>query len=137
MIDVSPKFSTLRYAMAKGVIYANTETIEKVKNRKVPKGDVLEVARSAGISAAKRTSDWLVFCHPIPLDWVEVHTEIFNDKIEVTAEVKAIWKTGVEMEALIAASAALLNMYDMLKPLDDDLTIGEIKLIEKTGGKRG
>jgi cyclic pyranopterin phosphate synthase len=135
MIDVSPKFNTLRYARAKGVIYASGDTIEKVKIREVPKGDVLEVARSSGITAAKRTADWLVFCHPIPLDWVEVQTEISDDKIEVIAEAKAIWKTGVEMEALTAVSAALLNVYDMLKPLDDNLAIGEIKLIEKTGGK--
>jgi len=135
MIDVSPKFNTLRYAKAKGVIYADSDTIKKVKSREVPKGDVLEIARSSGISAAKRTSDWLVFCHPIPLDWVEVQPEVFEDRIEVIAEVKAIWKTGVEMEALTAVSAALLNMYDMLKPLNDILSIGEIKLIEKSGGK--
>jgi len=135
MIDVSPKFNTLRYAKAIGVIHANADVIRKVKDRKVPKGDVLEVARSAGISAAKRTADWVVFCHPIPLDWVEVQSEIFEGRIEVTSEVKAIWKTGVEMEALTAVSAALLNMYDMLKPLDDGLSIGEIKLVEKKGGK--
>jgi len=135
MIDVSPKFNTLRYAKAKGVIYADSDTIKKVKSREVPKGDVLEIARSSGISAAKRTSDWLVFCHPIPLDWVEVQPEVFEDRIEVIAEAKAIWKTGVEMEALTAVSAALLNMYDMLKPLNDILSIGEIKLIEKSGGK--
>lgn len=135
MIDVSPKFNTLRYAKAKGIIHTNPETIQRVKNHDVPKGDVLEVARSAGISAAKRTSDWMVFCHPIPLDWVKVHPEVFDDQIEVTSEVKAIWKTGVEMEALTAVSAALLNIYDMLKPLDDDLSIGEIKLVEKKGGK--
>lgn len=135
MIDVSPKFNTLRYAKARGVLHARAETIQRVKNRDVPKGDVLEVGRSAGIGAAKRTSDWLVFCHPIPLDWVEVHAELFDDKIEVTAEAKAIWKTGVEMEALTAVSAALLNMYDMLKPIDDNLFIGEIRLLEKKGGK--
>lgn len=135
MIDVSSKFNTLRYAKAKGTIHASADTIQKVKDREVPKGDVIEVARSAGISAAKRTADWLVFCHPIPLDWMEVHSEVFDDRIEVTAEVKAIWKTGVEMEALTAVSAALLNIYDMLKPLDENLSIGEIKLQEKTGGK--
>lgn len=135
MIDVSSKFNTLRYAKAKGTIHASKDTIMKVKGRQIPKGDVIEVARSAGISAAKRASDWLVFCHPIPLDWMEVHSEVFDDRIEVTAEVKAIWKTGVEMEALTAVSAALLNIYDMLKPLDENLSIGEIKLQEKTGGK--
>ena len=135
MIDVSPKFNTLRYAKAKGVLRANSDTIQRVKDHKVPKGEVLSVARSAGISAAKSTADWLVFCHPIPLDWVEVHSELFGDRIEVVAEVKAIWKTGVEMEALTAVSAALLNIYDMLKPLDKNLSIGEIELLEKKGGK--
>jgi cyclic pyranopterin monophosphate synthase len=135
MIDVSAKFNTLRYANAIGTIHASADTIKKVKDREVPKGDVIEIARSVGISAAKRTADWLVFCHPIPLDWVEVHPEIFDDRIEVTSEAKAIWRTGVEMEALTAVSAALLNIYDMLKPLDVDLSIGEIKLVEKKGGK--
>ena len=135
MIDVSPKFNTLRYAMAKGYLQAPEDVINRVKEKSVPKGDVLEVARAAGIGAAKRTSDWLVFCHPIPLDWVELHFELSRDSIAVTSEVKSIWKTGVEMEAITAVSAALLNMYDMLKPLTDHLTIGDIKLEKKKGGK--
>ena len=135
MIDVSPKFNTLRYAMAKGFLNVPEEVIKKVKEKSVPKGDVLEVARAAGISAAKRTSDWLVFCHPIPLDWVELSFDMNDKRIVVTSEVKSIWKTGVEMEAITAVSAALLNMYDMLKPLTDDLVIGEIKLEKKKGGK--
>jgi molybdenum cofactor biosynthesis protein MoaC len=135
VIDVSPKFNTLRYAMAKGYLKAPEAVINRVKEKSVPKGDVLEVARAAGISAAKRTSDWLVFCHPIPLDWVELSFDISSGSITVTSEVKSIWKTGVEMEAITAVSAALLNMYDMLKPLTDDLTIGEIKLEKKKGGK--
>jgi len=135
MIDVSPKFSTLRYAKAEGKLYCQPEILEVVSNRQVPKGDVLEVARSAGIAAAKRTSEWIVFCHPIPLDWVEVTVSVENDHIAVSSEVRAVWKTGVEMEALSAVTAALLNIYDMLKPLDDDLRIGEIRLVEKKGGK--
>ena len=86
MIDVSPKFKSLRYAKAQGTLHAPPEIIERVKKRSVPKGDVLEVARSAGISAAKRTADWLVFCHPIPLDWVEIHFEIQTESIDVFAE---------------------------------------------------
>ncbi len=135
MIDVSPKFNTLRYAKAKGILYASPETIERVKANTVPKGDVLQVARAAGIQAAKQTASWIVFCHPIPIDWVEITTEIGENEIKVLAEVRTIWKTGVEMEALTAVSAALLNMYDMLKPLDDDLKIGTIQLVKKRGGK--
>lgn len=135
MIDVSSKFNTLRYAKARGYLEAPGEVIKRVKEKSVPKGDVLQVARAAGISAAKRTSDWIVFCHPIPLDWVELSFELGNGRITVTSEVKSIWRTGVEMEAITAVSAALLNMYDMLKPLTDDLTIGEIKLEKKKGGK--
>ncbi len=135
MIDVSPKFNTLRYAKAAGVLYTNEETTARVLDRTVPKGDVLEVARAAGINAAKRCSDWMVFCHNLPLDWVEVRFEVEADHIKVFSEVKAVWKTGVEMEALAAVSGALLNMYDMLKPLTDDLSFGDIKLVKKTGGK--
>jgi molybdenum cofactor biosynthesis protein MoaC len=135
VIDVSAKFNTLRYAKARGYLKAPAEIIKRVEEKSVPKGDVLEVARAAGISAAKRTSDWLVFCHPIPLDWVELSFETDKDSITVNSEVKSIWKTGVEMEAITAVSAALLNMYDMLKPLTDDLTIGEIYLEKKKGGK--
>jgi molybdenum cofactor biosynthesis protein MoaC len=135
MIDVSPKFKTLRYAMAKGTLYARPEIIDRVIDRTVPKGDVLEVARAAGINAAKRCADWMVFCHNIPLDWVDLKFEFEKDRIKVFAETRAIWRTGVEMEALAAVTGALLNMYDMLKPLDDKLSFSDIKLVKKTGGK--
>ncbi|MEE9168462.1 MAG: bifunctional molybdenum cofactor biosynthesis protein MoaC/MoaB [bacterium] len=135
MIDVSPKSKTLRYAKACGSIRAGEPTIDLVRSGKVPKGDVLEVARSAGIAAAKRTSEWIIFCHSLPLDWVDLSFEIESERITVSAEVKSIWRTGVEMEALTAVSAALLNIYDMLKPLDDHLAISDIKLVQKRGGK--
>lgn len=135
MIDVSHKFNTLRYAKAEGYLHTEKEIIEKIKNKQVPKGDVLEVARAAGISAAKKTSDIIVFCHPLPIDWIKVSYEVEEDKIKVIGEVKAIWKTGVEMEALTAVSAALINMYDMLKPLTDNLKIGNIEVVKKKGGK--
>ena len=135
MIDVSKKFNTLRYALARGRIYARPETLDLVKNKQVPKGDVVAVARSAGIMAAKKTAEWIVFCHPIPLDWIEVEVVVAEEHIQVEAKVKAIWKTGVEMEALTGAMAALLNIYDMLKPLDETLRIGEIHLVKKKGGK--
>ncbi len=135
MIDVSPKNHTLRYARAQGRLFASPETLQRVKAGEVPKGDVLQVARAAGISAAKRTAEWIVFCHPIPLDWVEVSLQVETESLLVVAEVKAVWKTGVEMEALTAVNAALLNAYDMLKPIDQQLRLGEIELVEKRGGK--
>lgn len=135
MIDVSPKFNTLRYAKAEGYLKTNEEIIERIKNKSVPKGDVLEVARAAGIMAAKKTADTIVFCHPIPIDWVGISYEIGENDIKVIAELKSIWKTGVEMEAIHAVTAVLLNMYDMLKPLTDDIYFGDIKLVKKKGGK--
>ncbi len=135
MIDVSPKFNSLRYALAEGFLYGKQETLQRVFDKTVPKGDVTEVARAAGIHAAKRCADWITFCHPIPLDWVEVKLEPDNDKIKVRAEVRSVWKTGVEMEAITAVSAALLNAYDMLKPLDDSLSFGDIRVVRKKGGK--
>jgi len=135
MIDVSNKFNSLRYALAEGFLYGKKETLQKVFDKTVPKGDVTEVARAAGINAAKRCADWITFCHPIPLDWVEVQLEPGKNKIKITAEVRSVWKTGVEMEAITAVSAALLNAYDMLKPLDDSLSFGDIRVVRKKGGK--
>jgi cyclic pyranopterin phosphate synthase len=135
MIDVSPKFNSLRYALAEGYLSGREETLQRVFAKTVPKGDVAEVARAAGISAAKRCADWITFCHPIPLDWVEVRIEQAKQKIRVTAEVRSVWKTGVEMEAITAVAAALLNAYDMLKPLDDTLSFGDIRVVKKKGGK--
>lgn len=135
MIDISHKFSTLRYAMARGTLIANSQTIERVVNKTVPKGDVLEVARAAGIQAAKRCSDWMVFCHPLPLDWIDIRYKVEETRIKVFAEARAVWKTGVEMEAMAGVTGALLNMYDMLKPIDEALSFGDIRLIKKRGGK--
>ena len=135
MIDVSAKFNSLRYAMAEGFLYGDKKTLKRVFDKTVPKGDVTEVARAAGINAAKRCADWITFCHPIPLDWVEVKLEPEKNTIKVTAEVRSVWKTGVEMEAITAVSAALLNAYDMLKPLDETLSFGDIRVVNKKGGK--
>jgi cyclic pyranopterin monophosphate synthase len=135
MIDVSPKFMTLRYARAEGYLFGKPEAISRVAEKTVPKGDVLEVARAAGITAAKRCSDLIVFCHPIPLDWVGISFDVKKDRIHVAAEVRSVWKTGVEVEAITAVTGALLNAYDMLKPLDGDLSFGEIRVVEKSGGK--
>ena len=135
MIDVSPKFKTLRYAMAKGTFFATPEAIGRIQEKSVPKGDVLEVARAAGINAAKRCSDWMIFCHNLPLDWIDLHFKCEEDRVKVFAEARAIWRTGVEMEVLAAVSGALLNMYDMLKPIEQELSFGDIKLVKKRGGK--
>jgi molybdenum cofactor biosynthesis protein MoaC len=135
MIDVSPKFNSLRYAKAEGYLYGNPDALARVADRTVPKGDVLEVARAAGIAAAKRCSDMIIFCHPIPLDWVEVNFEVEPEHIHVIAEVRSVWKTGVEVEAITAVTGALLNAYDMLKPLDDKLSFGGIRVLKKRGGK--
>jgi len=135
MINISSKFNSLRYARAQGSLTTSKKTLERVKEKNIPKGDVLEVARAAGIQAAKKTSEWIVFCHPIPLDWIELHFELKETQIIVTAEVEAVWKTGVEMEAMTAISAALLNIYNMLKPLDGNISFSDIKLIKKQGGK--
>ena len=135
MIDVSPKFNSLRYAKAEGYLYGNPEALARVADKTVPKGDVLEVARAAGIIAAKRCSDMIVFCHPIPLDWVEVNFEVEDEHIRVIAEVRSVWKTGVEVEAITAVTGALLNAYDMLKPLDAELSFGSVSVLKKRGGK--
>jgi len=135
MIDVSMKPTTLRRARAQAIVRARPETVERVRAGTVPKGNVLETARVAGILAAKRTSDLIPLCHPIPLAHVAVEFDLRADAIAITASVKAIWQTGVEMEALTAASVAALTIYDMLKPLDDALEIGDVRLLEKHGGK--
>jgi len=135
MIDVSPKFNTLRYAKAEGFLYGQPETMTRGANKTVPKGDVLEVARAGGIMAAKRCSEHIIFCHPIPLDWVEVSFEIEPQALRVSAEVRSVWKTGVEVEAITAVTGSLLNAYDMLKPLDQSLSLGGIQVVKKRGGK--
>ncbi len=135
MIDVSPKFNTLRYARAEGFLYGDPSTMKRVAERTVPKGDVLEVARAAGIAAAKKCGEWIIFCHPIPLDWVEVSFDVEEDRFRATVEVRSVWKTGVEVEAITAVAGALLNAYDMLKPLDQSLSLGAIQVVKKRGGK--
>jgi len=135
MIDISHKSTTLRYARASGKIFLTPETVSKVREKKVPKGDVAEVARAAGIQAAKRAPDIMVFSHTLPLDWAEISMELLEDGLKFTAEARTVWKTGLEMEVMAGVTAALLNAYDMLKPLQDDIRIGDIHLEEKRGGK--
>jgi len=135
MINVSHKSNTLRYAKAEGYLYASPDTLKRVQEGTVPKGDVLSTARAAGINAAKNTSGIITFCHSIPLDWVDLSFEIESGHLRVIAEVETVWKTGVEMEAVTAVSAALLNCFDMLKPLDKEMSFGDIKVVKKRGGK--
>lgn len=135
MINVSNKINTLRYACAGGSIKTRKDVIQKIVDDNIEKGDVLEVSRVAGIQAAKKTSELLIFCHNLPLEWVDISFQLEEDTIHIKAEAEAIARTGVEMEALTAASTALLNIYDMLKPLDKEMEISSIRLLEKTGGK--
>ncbi|MBX3117460.1 MAG: bifunctional molybdenum cofactor biosynthesis protein MoaC/MoaB [Fimbriimonadaceae bacterium] len=125
----------MRTATAKAVITVSPETITIIRQGKVPKGDPIPVSKVAAIQAVKNTPLILPYCHPIPVDGIGVDLEIKEDRIEVTVSVRAIYKTGVEMEALTGASAAVLNIYDMLKMLDDTMEIDSVRLVEKTGGK--
>lgn len=135
MIDTSPKSETLREAVAEARVKAAPSSIQAVKDDTVPKGDVLAAARIAGISAAKKTVDLIPFCHPLSIDFVSIEFELGKDEIVIRSRVKAVAKTGVEMEALTAVSLAALTVYDMLKPLDNTLFVERIVLLEKKGGK--
>ena len=134
MKDVSNKFESLRTAGAIARVWAKPETLSLIRENKVPKGNVIEIAKTAGILAAKRTSELIPLCHPIPLDYVEMEISVTKEEMVVESSVKAVWKTGVEMEALTAVTVAALTIYDMLKPLDDSIEIQSIKLSRKTGG---
>jgi len=135
MRDVSSKYNTLRTAKASASLSVLPATIQAIKAGNVPKADPLGVARVAGIQAAKNTSLLIPYCHQVPLDFVDVEISLLTDSILVRTEVKAIWKTGVEMEALVAASSTALALYDMLKIIDERMRISSVELTEKRGGK--
>lgn len=139
MVDVTDKSVTERTAIAEGTIYVNKEIYEHIKSGDIEKGDVLGVARVAGIMATKHTSDIIPMCHPLMLTKSKVDFRLDDDKLSITAIcfVKLVGKTGVEMEALTGVSAALLTIYDMCKALDKGMEISDIHLVEKTGGKSG
>lgn len=137
MVDVTPKDPTHRRALARCKVFMAPETTMLVANREVKKGDVLAVARVAGIQAAKRTADTIPLCHPVLVGAVSVNFEIGDDHIAVEAQVDTIDRTGVEMEALHACSIAALTIYDMCKSADRSMVIGELTLWEKTGGRSG
>ena len=138
MVDVGGKPITARMARARGTVSMRLETLQIIRDRKIAKGGVFEVARLAGIMAAKKTADLIPLCHPIGLDSVEIQFTTPDDRtvtIEATACVHG--KTGIEMEALTAVSVAALTIYDMCKAIDRGMTIGPIELMEKAGGKSG
>lgn len=137
MVDVGGKAETARVAIASGRITMSVEALDAVRKGDAPKGDVLGTARVAAIMAAKRTGDLIPLCHPLGLEAVSVDFAFENEAIRATATASLTGKTGVEMEAMVAVSTALLTIYDMAKAIDKAMVIGEVRLIEKRGGKSG
>jgi cyclic pyranopterin monophosphate synthase len=137
MVDISVKAATIREAVAKGRITMSAKALGAIRNATVKKGDVLAVARIAGIMAAKKTSDLIPLCHPLALSKVAIDFDFEDDAICVTALARLTGQTGVEMEAMTAASIALLTIYDMAKALDKAMILSDIRLVSKTGGKSG
>jgi len=137
MVDVSAKPVTARAARAHGFVRIGKAALDAIRAKKVPKGDPLEIARIAGISAAKRTSELIPLCHPLPLTHVDVTTRLRHNGVEIEASATTSAQTGVEMEALAAVAVAALTVYDMAKALDRGMEITAIHLVEKTGGQRG
>jgi cyclic pyranopterin phosphate synthase len=137
MVDVGGKAETQRVAVALGRIRMNAATLAALRDGKTPKGDVLAVARIAGIMAAKRTAELIPLCHPLALDAVSVEFAFVEDGVEARATASLTGRTGVEMEALTAVSVALLTVYDMAKAIDKAMVIDGVRLIEKRGGKSG
>jgi cyclic pyranopterin phosphate synthase len=139
MVDVSGKTPSIREAVAAGSVHMKTETMRLIKERSIQKGDVLGVARIAGIMAAKKTSELIPMCHPLNVAYAAVDFS-FNESagtIDIKATVKITGRTGVEMEALVAVSSAALTIYDMCKSVDKEMVISDIMLLEKRGGKSG
>jgi cyclic pyranopterin monophosphate synthase len=137
MFDVGAKPDSHRTARAQAVLNIKPNTAVMIRQGKSPKGDIVEAAKIAATSGAKKTSDLIPYCHPIPLDHIEVQVSVKSKAIEVDVTVKSIWKTGVEMEALSGACIGVLTIYDMLKPVDDSLFISSVRLVEKSGGMGG
>lgn len=138
MVDVGGKEVTVREARASGRVRLRAETVQLARDRKLAKGDVIEVARLAGIMAAKRTAELIPLCHPLPLDAVEVSFHFPDPQtVAIEAVARATARTGVEMEALVAVSAVALTIYDMCKSVDRAIVIEQIRLEEKSGGRSG
>lgn len=137
MVDISNKPVTARTAVASGFVRMSAATIDAIRNHSTPKGDPLEVARIAGVMAAKRTADMIPLCHPLSLSHADIRLEVLADGIAIVATATTDGKTGVEMEALTAASVAALTIYDMCKAIDKGMVITDIRLESKTGGVSG
>lgn len=137
MVDVSAKQVTAREAVAEGRITMSAEAAHAIRTQSAAKGDVLAVARIAGIMAAKKTADLIPLCHPLPLSGVTVELAVGDTAVTVTATARTTHTTGVEMEAMTAVSAALLTVYDMVKSIDRGMTIEAVRLIAKSGGRSG
>ena len=137
MVDTSEKEVTARRAVASARVLMSAETVSAIRNHTTPKGDPLETARLAGVMAAKRTAELIPLCHPLPLTHVNLNAEVREDGVYLEAEVATKAQTGVEMEALTAVSVAALTIYDMCKALDKSMTITDVRLELKTGGKSG
>jgi cyclic pyranopterin phosphate synthase len=137
MVDVSAKSVTTRIAIAHAFVRMTPRVLRAIHAFKNPKGNPLEVARIAGIAAAKRTSEWIPLCHPLPITHIDVTPRLCKDGVEVHSRVTATAQTGVEMEALVAVTCAALTVYDMCKALDKGIEITDVHLLEKTGGKSG
>jgi cyclic pyranopterin phosphate synthase len=137
MVDVSAKVVTTRTAAARGFVRMKPRVVRELRQLRNPKGNPLEVARIAGIAAAKRTAEWIPLCHPLPLTHIDVTARLCQNGVELRSRVTTAAQTGVEMEALVAVAAAALTVYDMCKALDKGMEITDIFLVEKTGGKSG
>jgi len=137
MVDTTEKQITARRAVASALVLMSAETVKAIREHQTPKGDPLETARLAGVLAAKRTAELIPLCHPLPLTHVDVRAEVIDDGVYLEAEVSTNAQTGVEMEALTAASVAALTIYDMCKALDKSMTITDVRLELKTGGRSG
>lgn len=136
MVNITHKSKTHRTAIARAIVrVSSADTIEAIRQRRVPKGDVLEASRIAGLFGVKRTSDMIPDCHPLPVEYTQISHQIHELDIEILVEVQTLYRTGVEVEAMHGASVAALTMYDMLKPIDKGIEILSIKLLEKKGGK--
>ena len=139
MVDVSEKADTVRIATARGRVLMRPATLELIRTGGVKKGDVLAIAQVAGVIGAKKTSDLIPLCHPLPITGVDLTFELDEEAsaVEITASARVVGKTGVEMEALSAVSVAALTVYDMCKAVDKDMVIDQIRLVHKVGGKSG
>ncbi|MEZ2413942.1 cyclic pyranopterin monophosphate synthase MoaC [Muriicola sp. E247] len=136
MVDITHKENTLRTAIAEAIVEVSSpETIQAIREKRVPKGDVFAMSKAAGLLGVKKTADLLPDCHPLPIEYTDIRYEIEELQIRITITVKTHYKTGVEVEAMHGASVVALNLYDMLKPIDKGVEIARIRLIKKTGGK--